>query len=881
MQRLKKWFLTLLITGIILVAGYFLIAVFFTSFIVNLWWFRSLGYEEYFWLRLTYRYLIFAAFTFLFFAVFFLNFWIGSRYLGTTAPSLPDDQALSRYRLLVHRFRTGSLRIYLPFSLILGILLAWPLYRNWEEALFFIFGPRAGWADPYYGQDLSFYLFSLPVYQKVINELLLALALLLTALLILYWLESRFLARQEQEIPVGAKIHLNFLIIILFAVAAWRLYLERYELLYITTHAPLFTGPGFVETYYILPLIYLNVATLFLIGPGLVYYLATHRGLKILVFLVLLLAAGIGLRYWQKPVDLIQSYIVKPNEISRERRFIARNIESTLRAYKLHQVETREYALTPGDWETRATQLQVAAGLRNIPVWDRRILRDVFKQLQELRTYYEFTAVSVDRYLVNNQKQQVFLSPRELEFKDLPKEARGWVNERLKYTHGYGVVMVPAAQGGDEMLTWFIYGIPPQSDYGFHIDQPAIYYGKAGYGPAIAPNDSGEIGYPVGDTFVISNYEGQGDVRINTFFRKFIFALYFREKDIFFTTKTNRQSRILFRRNIVERIQALTPFFVLDRDPYIVVTTSGLYWLQDAYTLSNRYPGAASYKGEFNYIRDAVKIVIDAYNGTVDYYIADSEDPLIRAIQRAYPGLLKDLSAMPEELRQHIRYPKDLFDIQVQIYNKYHQTKVEEFYNQEDLWEFPVVEKGKEKIRFAPEYLTLNIINPEQPDFLLLAALTPRARANLRALMVAGCDGPNYGRLIVYSFPKGSLVYGPTQVNAIINQDPEIAQQFTLWDQIGSQVERGNMVILPVAGSILYIQPIYLKAAGALKIPQLKRLIVSKDGVVVMETTLEEGVARLSEKLRLYGERVRQRYQEPLIPELPVPEETQPGLPDQ
>lgn len=869
MSRLKKWFLILLGLAVLAAAGSLVLAFFLTDFIVDLWWFRSLGYEGFFWLRLTYRHLILAGFTFIFFTIFFLNFWLGSRYLGTTTPPLANDQARSRYRKLVHNFRTGSLKFYAPFSLILAVLVAWPLYQNWEEALLYIFGPAAGWQDPYFGQDISYYLLSLPVYEKFVNELLLAVALLLAALLLLYWIESRVLARQEQTMPMGARIHLNLLVFLLIILAAWRFWLERYQLLSGTRHAPLFSGPGFVEMYYVLPLLYLTVAALILTGLAVVYYLATRKGVKLLVASLVLLAVGVGLRYWQAPVQVLEKYIVKPNEISRERPFIAKNIAATLRAYNLHRVETREYELALEDWETRALRLRQDAGLRNIPVWDREVLRDVFKQLQELRTYYEFTAISVDRYQVNDLKQQVFLSPREIEFKDLPPEARGWINERLKYTHGYGVVMVPAAQGGDEPLTWFIYGIPPTSDYGFQIEQPAIYYGKASYGPAIAPNDSGEMGYPVGDTNTVAHYAGRGDVRIHNLFRKLIFALYFKEKDIFFTTKTNRDSRILFRRNIVERIKAITPFLRLDNDPYIVVTSRGLFWLQDAYTVSNRYPGSQTFQGQFNYIRNSLKIVVDAYNGTVAYYLADPEDPISRAWQRAYPGLIKAFAEIPADLRPHIRYPKDMFDIQLQIYNKYHQTEEEEFYKQEDLWEFPTVEQEKKSVRLGAQYLTLNIIDPDRSDFVLLAALTPRARANLRALVVAGCDGPNYGRIIVYSFPKGSLVYGPSQVNALINQDTEISQQFTLWDQVGSQVERGRMVILPLAGSILYIQPVYLKAAGRLKIPQLKRLIVSKDSVVVMEPSLEEGLLRLTTRLKALGERARQRLPAPPAAELP------------
>ena len=321
-------------------------------------------------------------------------------------------------------------------------------------------------------------------------------------------------------------------------------------------------------------------------------------------------------------------------------------------------------------------------------------------------------------------------------------------------------------------MNWFIQGIPPTSAYGFEIGQPAIYYGRSDFGPVIAPNDSKEMGYPAGDTVTEYSYTGKGGVPISNIFRKLIFAIYFGEKDIFFTTKTNRDSRMLFRRNIVEAIKTLTPFFTLDKDPYIVTTPNGLYWIQDAYTMSTLYPGSQPHNLGFNYIRNSVKIIVDAYNGSVDYYVAEPEDPIVQAYRRIYPGMLKNLAAMPEDLKAHVRYPKDLFEIQLSIYRKYHQT-VEEFYKQEDLWEFPLMERGPKPGRINPYYLTLNLIDHGRSDFLLLCPMTPKGRANLRALCVVGCDPPNYGKLIVYTFPKGALFLGPSQVDAMINQDTE------------------------------------------------------------------------------------------------------------
>ena len=468
MQRFKRWFLTLLVGGFVLVASYVLFAVIFTDFIVEMWWHRSLGYENFFWLRLGYRYLVLAAFTLLFFFIFFLNFWIGSRYLGTVAPPPETEQTTSRSRELVRQFRTGSMRVYAPFSLALAVLVAWPLYKQWEGTLLYVFGQQAGFQDPYFGRDISFYLFSLPLYENLVREVLIALALLTGGLLLLYWLERRVLTKVEQSLPKGAKIHLTLLLILFFGVGIWWVFLQRYALLYLNTHEPLFYGPGFVEMRVLLPLLYLTIAGLITLALALLYLLHTRRGVKLLIISVVILTLGIGLRYTQFLPDTVQRYIVQPNEISREQAFMQKNIDATLRAYNVHQVETREDPIHH-DGEIKVGK--IGASLRNIPVWDKEVLGDVFEQLQELRTYYEFSGVSVDRYTVNNALQQVFLAARELNLKALPPEARNWINERLKYTHGFGVVMTPAAQGGDEPLNWFIQGIPPTSNYGFEIDQ--------------------------------------------------------------------------------------------------------------------------------------------------------------------------------------------------------------------------------------------------------------------------------------------------------------------------------------------------------------------------------------------------------------------------
>jgi hypothetical protein len=880
MSRLWRWLKLLVFLALAVLALYAVLALVFMDFMVDWWWFRSLGYEAYFWLRLSYRYLLLGGFTLLFFLVFFLNFWVASRFLGAATPDPGQSpESISRTRRLITRFRTGSMWVYTPFSLLLASLIAFILYRKWEETLLFLFAPEAGLQDQVYGKDISYFLFRLPIYLSLMDTLVATLFFLFVGLLLLYWLERRLLVRQDERLPRGAKLHLSLVIFLLVAMGVWNFFLQRHSLLYVSTHSTIFQGPGFVEMRVILPLIWACIVLLAATGFFLIAYLNTRRRLKPLLLCVLLLALALAGRYSDYLPQLVQRYIVLPNEISRERPFIEHNINATLSAWDLNQVERREYLIKePTAWDYGSVRAKI--NLRNIPVWDREILRSVYEQLQQLRTYYKFSTVTVDRYTVGEVYQQVYLAPREISLTDLPAGVKNWINERLKYTHGYGVVMTPAAQGGEEPMTWFIQDIPARSEFGFKLAQPAVYFGLLDHGYVIAPNESREIHYPTEEGNNLTDYTGADGIPINSLFRRVFFSLYLKESNILFTAKTIPQSRILIRRNIVQRIKALTPFFRLDSDPYLVITDQGMFWIQDAYTSSTRYPYAQFTDQGVNYMRNSVKIVVDAYNGTVHYYLADPRDPIIQAYRRMYPGLIKGLEEMPAGLKAHLRYPKDLFDIQAGIYAKYHQTNPDIFYKQEDLWEFPIIQHQGKETRIKPYYLTLNLITPDKFEFLMVCPMTPRARTNLRSILVVGSDGANYGKFFAFNFPKGVMAYGPSQVDAFIDQDTRISEQFTLWGQLGSQVERGRMILLPAKDSIFYIQPVYLKSASGLQIPQLKRLILNLGEITVMEPSLEEGLARLEERFKELSERAKRRLEPPRTePESPEKKPGEPGPP--
>lgn len=857
----RRWISFLIIGMLVLTALAGLLAYIFMDFLVDFWWFQNLGYGFYFFQRLLYRYMVFLGATFLFFFILFSNFWVASRYIGVTEPprTVKGLRAWKNYRELYKMFRTGSLSFYAPLSLVLAIVIAHPLYQKWEMTLLYLFGPSYGTVDPAYGNDISFYLFSLPIYLLLIDRLLLAFLVLFFGLVLLYYLENRILSQQEANLPRGAMAHLSVIIILAFSIGVWKLIIQRFQLLYVETHQPLFFGPGFVEMWITLPLIWLSAFFLIATAVAFAYSFNTRKRLVFTVIFGVCFALALGARYSSFLPNLVDKYIVKPNELSREKPFIANNIGATLSAYNLNNVEYREYEVYDIPWTMPAPELAVS--LRNVPVWDGEMLANVFEQLQQIRTYYTFPSVDVDRYTVNNLYQQVFLGAREISIQELPEGAKNWVNTHLQYTHGIGAVMIPAAQGGEEAMTWFLQGIPPESEYGLHIDQPSIYYGLGRYDYIIAPNENHEMGLPIGESTALVDYQGEGGVPISSVLRKLIFSLYFKERNILFTTQTNDRSRILFRRNILERIQTLTPFFSLDRDPYLVATPGRLYWIQDAYTTSEWFPYSQPFRGRMNYIRNSVKIIVDAYDGKVSYYVADPTDPIIRAFDSIYPGLLNDLAFVPPELKPHLRYPRDIFEAQMNIYLKYHMTDPEIYYQQEDIWEFPVLQRpGEEPLLMLPFYMTLNLISEDRFEFMTLSAVNPKGRDNLRALVVAGSDPPDYGKLFVYNFPKGQLVYGPSQIEALIDQDTIISQQFTLWGQVGSEVARGKMIVLPVGHRIIYIQPIYLRAAGRLNIPELKRVIVSQGDVVVMQETLEEAFAELQNQTQMRAERVKKRF---------------------
>ncbi|MEJ2167683.1 MAG: UPF0182 family protein [Desulfobacterales bacterium] len=841
----------------------FLLSLITVDFLVNWWWFGSVGYDFYFLQRLLYKYAVFAVSFVVFFLIFYLNFRFASRYLRNPQPS-PTDRMRERLRKL----RLESRLVYIPLSVILAIVIAIPLFQHWSEFLFYIFGAHAGVKGPVFGIDISYYLFSLPIYILIQQRLLIAFLILLVGLGIFYWVEYRYAPKAQNSMPHQIGWHLGVLGALVVLIKIWGTSLWLHSLVYTTVHEPLFYGPGYIEKRVLIPLTWAQMALLAATAVCVGLAFKKHKSF--------LIAAGIlaacyftvlGLRHATSFKQQFEEYVIKPNQLQMERPFIAMNIKGTLDAYGLSAVEKREFTRQTGPHENVTPEMQKV--LANAPLWNKTQLEKVYRQLEELRTYYDFPLVNSGRYTVNGQYSQVFLAARELNPDRLPAAAKTWVNHHLIYTHSFGLVMTPANQNGEEPMVWFLRGLPLESDYGMAVKRAEVYFGTGAFNNfVIAPNENGEVDYPQGDTNVTSHYSGRGGVALTSFFRRIIFAYYLKDKNILISTQFVERSRIMFVRNIVDRVRKLTPYLLLDGRPYLAMTPEGLYWIQDAYTTSDKAPDSQpiTYKGQhFNYIRNSVKIVVSAYDGSVDFYIADPQDPIVRTYSRIYPGLFKKMSEMPDDIRVHIRYPQDLFEVQMRVYAKYHQTDPQTFYENEDVWQFARTLRGPGATVLNSHYLSLNLIDRETVEFLLLQPMSPKNQDNLRALVLVGCDRKNYGRIIVYDFPKGQLVYSPVQMDALINADPEIVRQFSLWNITGSEIARGEMIVLPADREVYYIQPIFLmsRSLGERQIPRLQRVVMTEGQVAVMDASIENAYLGLNKRLKKIEQEIFQHFGPP------------------
>jgi uncharacterized protein len=772
------------------------------------------------------------------FGVFFLVFALTNMHFANHA-AFPQRGVFPVGGNLYRLKNDDTARLVAPLSVLASVVLAffagnWGAVQ-WQNVLLFTNEVSVGTLDPVLGKDIGFYLFSLPLLEQLnsfAGFVLLASAFLSVAV---YYLRGG-ITLTERGAGMDAKVrkHLALLAGLFFFTLAAGFYLDGYHLLLSGNSS--FQGAGYADvnarlfTYRLLA--FLTPVAGVLLAVGL--WKGTWR-LALLPPLVLFAVYGVGIALYP---GLLQKFKVAPNELDLETPYIENTIKFTRLGYGLDKIET-----IPFDVDVKLSAADIAsneATVKNIRLWDHEPLLKTFSQLQQIRTYYKFFDVDNDRYQVNGQYTQVMLSPRELSYADLP--SRNWINERLIFTHGNGLTMGPVSRISKEGLPeFFVKDIPPVSLADIKVTRPEIYYGELSNEYVIVGTKVPEFSYPTATGNINTTYSGKGGVPIGSLANKALFAARFKSEKILLSSDITDKSRILYYRNINERVRALAPFLRYDADPYMVVTKSGrLSWIVDAYTYSDRFPYSKPLKDGTNYLRNSVKVTIDAYDGSVAFYIADPGEIMAKVYAKIYPGLFKPLSAMPEDLRQHIRYPHQYLGLQAAIFAAYHMTDPKVFYNKENLWEIPVLgEKPME-----PYYTVMKLPGEKKEEYILLLPFTPSKRDNLAAWLTARCDGANYGKIQAYTFPRDRLIYGPKQIDARINQDAYISQQLTLWSQRGSEVIRGSMLVIPIEKSLLYVQPLFLTAdKGGL--PELRRVIVAFGDQVVMEETLELALQKI------------------------------------
>ena len=796
-------------------------------------WMHELGYATVFW-RL--RGLQIAMFLGML-LIAGLYFTLDLRFLGRIAQRIEaSGHAIPTDPSIWAMLRTGGLLV----PIIAAILAATFFASSWDDLLRALFARDFGRVDPVFGRDIGFYIFLLPILEKTQNLAAAMTGSVTLVHLMVHHNMGHFRAWPRLDVPTRRTVQTGMAANgAAFVVAwGWGYHLDRFSLLFGSNGAVF--GPGYTDVTVVLPaLAVMTGASLALVAAIVLGALRDRWTWGALGVGGYVLVAAVSL--YLIPAAF-QQFVVKPNELELEAPYLERNIAFTRFGFALDRVEEREYPVVTG-----LTLDEIHANddtLTNVRLWDWRPLRQTFRQIQEIRLYYEFRDIDVDRYRLDGRLRQVLLSARELS-DTLPERADTWVNRTLQYTHGYGLAMALAShEDAAGVPSLIVKDLPPVTRGGLTITQPAIYYGEHMGGHRIVNSGIEEFDHPRGDANVYGHYAGRGGIALSSFWRRLLFAWNRLDLNILISSYVTPESRIQFWREVPDRVRRIAPFLRLDDDPYMVVADGRLFWILDAYTTADSLPYSEPVTRSFNYIRNSVKVVVDAYHGSVDFYSIDPEDPILKAYGAAMPGLFKPLSTMPESIKRHLRYPRDIFAAQVRAYKRYHMAIPQVFYNNEDLWTLAREKYGGKLAPMIPYYILMRLPEEERLQFLLMIPLTPENRENMIGWIAARSDFPGYGQLIVYKFPKDRLLYGPLQVEALIDQDTLISRQISLWDQRGSKVIRGNLLVIPIRHSILYVEPVYL-IAEINDVPQLKRVIAAHDGQVAMAPTLEGALVEL------------------------------------
>lgn len=862
-QSLRGQIIIVAVLGALFLAGD--LAVGAISFYTDWLWFSSLGYESAFLTVVQAKVATFLVAALAFFVLALANLMIARTIMSRQRTvSIREERGVA---YIVQLGQDVPRRFVTLLALLLavgiGILMGMSASGQWETVLKFLNARSFGFTDPLFNQDIGFYFFTLPLYRFIQGWIFWALLATLVLTLAVY-----LVSIQEGNVALDpgvfasqrpAKLHIMLLAAAIALVMAASYRVQIFDLVYAARGAT--TGAGFTDATARQTALWAMLGIMVIIA-GLFVVSGFRRGFGLPFWGVgLWLAAAVALGAIYPAI--VQKLIVEPSELEKERPYIESSIRMTRRGFGLDSIQERDFRA-----EDAVTSPEINNSpdtVNNIRLWDHRPLKDTYNQIQAIRLYYEFNDVDIDRYTISARYRQVMLAARELSPEKLATQAQNWVTRRLQFTHGYGVAMSPVNEiVGEGLPSLLVRDIPPQGEV--KIDKPQIYYGEKPSGYAIVKTTAQEFDYPRGDDNVYGSYQGDGGVVLDSFLKKLAFALYFREGNILFSQYLTPDSRMLYFREIQERVRKVTPFLMLDRDPYLVVADGQLFWIQDAYTTSTAYPYSAMYEEQtiaqvqtpqrgqqvqqvrtgrrYNYIRNSVKVVISAYDGSLRYFVSDTQDPMIGVYGAIFPGLFAPMSGIPDSLKSHVRYPEDFFKAQAEMYRTFHMQDPQVYYNREDLWSVPMELFADNRQPVEPYYLIMKLPGEAREEFLQMLPFTPSDKDNMIAWLSARSDGENYGKLLVFKYPKDKLIYGPMQLEARINQDPIISAQFTLWNQAGSRVTRGNLLVIPVGNSNLYVEPVYLQSDRG-SIPELKRVIVSTGNKVVMEPTLPEALNKL------------------------------------
>ena len=826
-KRLSPVHLIIILLAIILGVGPLL--GFYTDYL----WFGAIGYRSVFTKRISWQILTLL----IGFIIAFVFLYLNIRFARDTIEGILSKMGF--------QYQEIDDRLILAGTGILSFLFGLAFSGNWETILLYLNKTPFGITEPILNQDAGFYIFQIP-FLNLIRTILLGLffiSIVITGIIYVYRIGPILLPEEDiiNSIPTKVLVHISILLGGLFGLIAFGFYLNRYEILF--SEQGVVAGAGFTDVNIRLPIFIILTVLSAITALALVANIKLKdvriplAGIGLII--IFLLASSVV-------PGVYQQLRVTPNELELEEPYLDHNIEYTRKGFGLSDVDVQEYEidanLTTEDLEGNEEIIE------NIRIWDRRALIQTYRQLQQIRTYYTFNDVDTDRYHVDGDYKQYMISARELNLDALDPSASTWINERLVYTHGFGLVMNPVSSKTDDGRPDLVLrDIPPTGD--FQINNPRIYYGESENSYKIANSGRSEFDYPRSGANAYNNYDGTGGIEFGSLFRKLVYTIRFGEINFLLSNEISEGSKLMYERQIQTRAEKIAPFLSYDGDPYPVMHNDRIKWIIDAYTTAKRFPYSERYEelgyNNVNYMRNSVKVVVDSYDGSVDFYIMN-EEPIAETYSKIFPNLFKDYSEMPKGLKNHIRYPKDFYKIQMDLYRNYHMEDPGTFYNKEDAWEIPQENYRGSTIKMEPYYLLTQLPDQEKLEYLLVQPFTPRNRQNMVAWVAARSDEPNYGEIKLYEFPRGQLVYGPNQIESRIDQDPNISEQLTLWGQTGSRVIRGNLLVIPLGNSILYTEPIFISAEQS-EIPELRRVIASSGQNTVMQDNLEESLQMLIE----------------------------------